>query len=71
MALHPLQTNERLKATSGIIINLGSALVASGAARWFLSGLDPWVAGWIIFGATAMVAGVQLLAFLSPEKAYE
>lgn len=69
MTTDPLRTNERLKATSGIMINLGSALFASGAARWF-SGLDPWVVGWIIFGATAMVAGVQLLAYLSPEKAY-
>jgi hypothetical protein len=34
-----LRVNERLKAFSAVVTNLGSALLAAAAARWFRFGL--------------------------------
>jgi hypothetical protein len=70
MSSDTLRTNERLKATSGVTINVGTALFLSGFGRWFLGGLDAWVAAWIVFGTTIILAGIQLLSLLVAKNAY-
>jgi hypothetical protein len=63
----PLRTNERLKAASGIATNLGSALLATAAARWFVSGFDPFVFLWLAVSATMIGLGIQVLGMLEVE----
>jgi hypothetical protein len=46
-----LRWNERLKAGSAVAANLGSALFASGFARWFTLGFDAIVLIWIVVAA--------------------
>jgi hypothetical protein len=65
-----LRSDEKLKATSGATLNLGAALFASGFGRWFFTGVDAWAVAWIIFGASIMLAGIQLLSFLIGEHAH-
>lgn len=66
-ATDPLQANGKLKVTSTVIANLGSALVAAAFSRWFLLGLDGWAASWIVFGTTGIVMAIQLMSFLDAE----
>jgi heme/copper-type cytochrome/quinol oxidase subunit 4 len=65
----PLRTNEKLKALSSVVANLGTGLFATAVARWFLNGLDGWAMIWIVFGLTAIALAVQLMSFLEPEAA--
>jgi heme/copper-type cytochrome/quinol oxidase subunit 4 len=64
-----LRVNEKLKALSAVIANLGAGLFATAVARWFLTGLDAWATIWIVFGLTAIAVAVQLMSFLEPEQA--
>lgn len=59
--------NERLKVLSTVIANLSTGLVAAGFGRWFFTGMDGWVAVWIVFGATGIAMAIQLMSFLEPE----
>ena len=62
-----LQANERLRAASGVVINLGAALFATAAGRWFLTGFDAYVALWLIGGLGIIAVGLAMLSFLESE----
>lgn len=68
-ATERLRVNEKLKALSSVIANLGAGLFAAAVARWFLTGLDGWATVWMVFGLTAMAVAIQLMSFLEPESA--
>jgi hypothetical protein len=70
MSLEALRTNEKLKASSGIIGNVGTALFVSGFGRSFFTGLDAWAFVWIVFGTAIILAGIQLLSLLYAENAH-
>jgi hypothetical protein len=45
-----LQANEKAKAWSTMIGNLGTALAITGAGTLWLNGPQPWPAAWVAFG---------------------
>lgn len=63
-----LRANERLKATSTVIANLGSALLIAAVARWFERGSDPMAAVWLLASVIIISAGIYLLADLEMEN---
>jgi hypothetical protein len=66
-AAQALRTNERLKALSGMILNLASALLATAFARWFVLGFDPYVFVWLAGALTGMAVGLKMLSYLEEE----
>lgn len=56
-----LRRNERLKAASGVLTNLGSALVAAAAARCFAFGFDAAALIWLLAAAMIIWAGINML----------
>jgi hypothetical protein len=64
-----LRNNEKLKVTSSVAANVGTALFLSSFGRWFLSGFDAWVAVWIAFSCVIIAAAIQSMSLLEPETA--
>jgi hypothetical protein len=62
-----LRANEKLRVFSSVIGNVGTALLAAGFGRWFLTGADGWAIIWIVFGLTAIAVAIQAMAFIDPE----
>ena len=62
-----LQRNEQVKAVSSLAGNGGLALMAAGAGRWFIEGLDGHVMLWLLDGSVIIGAGVMLLTELEAE----
>lgn len=67
-ALRILRRNEKAKAWSTVIANLGSALIASAFGRWWLVGFDPWVTIWGVSGSFMVLFSVELLNLLEAEN---
>jgi hypothetical protein len=63
-----LRSNEKLKAGSSVVANLGTGLVAAAFGRWFLTGLDGWAILWIVLGGTGIAMAIQAMSFLEPES---
>ena len=68
-AADQLRVNEKLKVTSGVAANVGTALFLSAFGRWFLTGFDAWVAVWIAFSCAIIAGAIQLMSLLEPEVA--
>jgi hypothetical protein len=66
--LRRLQRNEQIKALSTVAGNGGLALMAAGATRWFIEGLDSHVLLWLLDGCVIIGTGVMLLTQLQAEK---
>lgn len=64
-----LRTNERLKQASSLVGNLGAALLAAAAARWFAYGFDGHVLVWLIAAGMIMWSGNYMLVLLEAERA--
>jgi uncharacterized membrane protein len=64
-----LRANERFKSSSGVLANLGSALLAAAFGRWFVVGFDAFVFQWLVAATTAMAVGIRLLSFLEAQDA--
>ena len=62
-----LQSNEKAKAWSTMIGNLGTALSIAGFGTLWLNGLEPWPIIWIAFGFAVMAFAVQILSNLESE----
>lgn len=63
-----LVANERTKALSTVIVNLGTALVAAAFATWWASGnagFPVWL--WLVFGVLSIGMGVHMLGQLESE----
>ena len=56
-----LQENEKAKAWSAIIANVGTALFITGVATLWLNGPDPWPVVWIALGLAIMGLATHLL----------
>jgi hypothetical protein len=63
-----LQANEKAKAWSTMIGNLGTALTIAGVGALWLNGLAPWPVVWIAFGVAVMSFAAQLLSYLDSES---
>ena len=63
-----LRANAKLKATSTVATNLGSALLAAALARWFAFGADPVAPVWLVAAAMIIWAGIHMLNDLQPEQ---
>jgi chaperone required for assembly of F1-ATPase len=59
-----LRWNERFKAASGVMTNLGSALLAAAFARWFVVGFDPFVLAWLVASIMLIGSGIHVLKML-------
>ena len=66
-----LSRNERLKAASGVLTNLGCALVAAAGARWFALRFDIIALVWLMAAATIIWAGLNMLLGLQWEPGDE
>ena len=64
-----LRANERLKGASSLIGNLGAALLAAAAARWFAFGLDGHALVWLVAAGMIMRSGNYMLTLLEAEPA--
>lgn len=62
-----LRTNARLKAESAVITNLGSALAAAAAARWFAFGVDALAPVWLVAAGIIIWGGIHMLNDLQTE----
>ena len=60
--------NERIKFFSTISGNLGAALLASGAARWFFGGFDVTVLLWLLVAVGLMWMGWYVLTMLEADE---
>ena len=63
-----LQANERTKAWSTVVTNLGTALFASAFGRMWLVGLDIWGFVWLVVGIAIIGGGIHLLTWLEAES---
>jgi hypothetical protein len=63
-----LQANEKAKAWSAMIGNLGTALTIAGVGTLWLNGLEPWPIVWIALGVAIMTFATQLLSYLEAES---
>lgn len=63
-----LQTNEKAKAWSTMIGNLGTALTIAGVGTLWLNGPRFWPIAWIAFGVAIMTLATQLLSYLEAES---
>ncbi|MGZ3172308.1 MAG: hypothetical protein ACXU61_05205 [Croceibacterium sp.] len=60
-----LVANERTKALSSVVVNLGTALTAASFAKGWADGEIGAVAVvWFVFGVVAISLGVHMLRFL-------
>lgn len=66
-----LQANEKAKAWSAMIGNLGTALTIAGVGTLWLNGPQPWPIAWIAFGVAVMNLATQLLNYLEAEADME
>jgi hypothetical protein len=62
-----LRDNERLKLIASVLTNLGTALMATTAGRWFLTGFDGFVVLWLVCAVALIWTGVQSLGLLVGE----
>jgi len=62
-----LQSNEKAKAWSAMVGNLGTALTIAGFGALWLNGMEPWPIVWIVFGIGIMAFAAQLLSSLEAE----
>ncbi|MFL6843926.1 MAG: hypothetical protein ACJ8ER_03485 [Allosphingosinicella sp.] len=62
-----LQSNEKAKAWSTMVGNLGTALTITGVGTLWVNGLAPWPVVWTVFGVAIMAAATQLLISLEAE----
>jgi hypothetical protein len=62
-----LQANEKTKAWSAMVGNLGTALSIAGFGALWLNGLEPWPVVWVLFGIAIMTFATQLLNQLEAE----
>ena len=67
-AADTLRTNERLKATSTLVANLGSALLVAAIVRLFERGVDPMAAVWLVASGMIIWGGIYLLLDLEAEN---
>ena len=63
-----LTKNERIKAISGLCVNVGTALVIAGAGRWFYTCLDIYTILWLIVGPVVVWSGLHVLTLLEAES---
>lgn len=63
-----VQTNERVKLISSILSNLGTALIATSVARWFLTDFDAFVFIWLVGSAVLIWSGWHILTMLEAEN---
>jgi hypothetical protein len=61
------QRNERIKSVSSLCVNLGTALLVAGAARWFYTAIDEYTMLWLISGPVVIWSGLHILALLEAE----
>ena len=62
-----LQGNEQIKALSGLTINIGTALLAAAATRWFFERFDENVIFWFVVGVGLIWSAVHGLRLLEAE----
>jgi hypothetical protein len=62
-----LIANERIKYSSTIGGNLGTALFIAAIGRWFLNGFDAFVALWLIASAMLIWAAWYVLMLMESE----
>jgi hypothetical protein len=63
-----LHSNERIKAWSTVVSNLGTALAIAGfGTLWLAGGFDVWAVVWIIFGFAIIAFGIHLLRYLKQD----
>jgi hypothetical protein len=63
-----LQSNEKAKAWSTMVGNLGTALTIAGFGALWVNGPDPWSVVWIAFGFATMAFAAQMLSHLESES---
>ncbi|HET9640954.1 MAG TPA: hypothetical protein VFP12_17305 [Allosphingosinicella sp.] len=63
-----LQENEKAKAWSTIIGNLGTALMIAAVGTLWVKGLQPWPVIWIALGIAAMMFATHLMNYLEVEN---
>lgn len=63
-----LQENEKAKAWSTIIGNLGTALMITGVGTLWVNGPQPWPVVWIAVGVVAMMFAAHLMNYLEAES---
>lgn len=63
-----LQANEKAKAWSTIIGNLGTALMIAGVGTLWVNGLQPWPIVWIALGVAVMMFATHLMDYLEAEN---
>lgn len=62
-----LRANERIKYSSTVGGNLGTALFATAIGRWFLSGFDAFVLLWLLTAALIIWSAWHVLTMLESE----
>ena len=63
-----LQRNERIKAVSGLCVNVGTALVIAGVGRWFYTAFDIYTILWLVVGPIVVWTGLHVLTLMEAEK---
>jgi hypothetical protein len=63
-----LQANEKAKAWSTMIGNLGTALAITGVGTLWLNGPAPWPIAWVAFGVAIMAIATQILSQLEAQS---
>jgi hypothetical protein len=63
-----LQRNEKIKAVSGLCVNVGAALVIAGAGRWFYTAIDQYTIFWLVVGPVVIWSGLHALTLLEAEE---
>jgi hypothetical protein len=63
-----LHTNEKVKAWSTIISNIGTALTIAGVGTLWVNGLQPWPVVWIAIGVAFLMFATHLLNYLEAEN---
>lgn len=63
-----LRDNERIKAISGLCVNVGTALVIAGAGRWFYTAVDAYTILWLLVGPVIVWTGLHVLTLLEAES---
>jgi transcriptional accessory protein Tex/SPT6 len=62
-----LQKNEKTKAWSSVVANLGTALIAAAFGRLWIVGLDPWSILWGVGGIYLVAVAAYVLNYLEAE----
>ena len=64
-----VRRNETRKALSGVFVNLGTVLIAAGAAEFYAHGTrDPLLAGWFLLAVLLILIGLGFLKRIQPES---